>query len=399
MIELAYKSPIRYSEHYGIPESKELIYGMDFRLPQYRREVFKRFYHFHNIHKSHPGFVYAAFPFLQKQLNWTIEQLLWACFLNGICQNIVTTQVLMEQFPNIPNTKNEIKDIHDFVMIHWEQLEWDMDRKYTKSKMGQIIQSYVDNVSGSIDGTQQKFFAGVMMKGQNKYEKFRFLWDYVMENFFLFGRLSTFSYLEYLRIAGLDIDCDSLFLEDMNGSKSHRNGLCKVLGRDDLDWHDTINPGFDGDYSFTLEWLKKEGEILLKECAKEYPNDDVSYFTLESTLCCYKSWFRKDRRYPGVYLDMHFKRIKRAEEKWKGQRKFDIQWEMRQAYLPKYLRVEDNPNDPTHKQTGLSKEKQNHFRLTGQPIMMDLLWPSVFKNNFNENYYHSKEGLLEFYDL
>jgi hypothetical protein len=392
MKELTYKDTTRFSSHYGINEETNLQYGYDFRLPVYRREVFKRFYHFHNVYLSHPGFVYAAFPFLKKELNWNKEQLLWACFLNGVCQNIVTTQTLMEVFPTLPQSKEEVVEIHNYVMNNWQQLEWDMDRKYTKSKMGKIVESYLQNLNGL---NQETFFNDHTIH-ENKFANFRCLWDKVFNDFFLFGRLSTFSYLEYLRIAGIDIDCDSLFLEDMNGSKSHRNGLCKVLGRDDIDWHDKLNPNFLGDYSHVLEWLKTEGQVLLEEYKKEYPNDDASYFTLESTLCCYKSWFRKDRRYPGVYLDMHFKRIKRAEEKWAGKKKFDLQWEMRKTNLPEYLRVENNPNDPTHNETGLSKEKQNHFRLTGQPIMMDLLWP-CFKNDFNEKYYHNSTGLMSFY--
>jgi len=364
-----------------------LLANQDYRLPINRREVFKRFYYFHNKHKAHPGFVYAAFPYLANRFAWSKERLLWACFLNGVCQNIVTTETLLRYFPDLP-TKNEADQLHSFVMRHWHKLEWDMDRKYTKSKIGDIVLSYLTNLDGQ---TQSKFFESVCGTDGDNYIRFRRLWNYVMEKFFLFGRLSTFSYLEYLRIAGLPIDCDSLFLDDINGSKSHRNGLCKILGRDDLDWHETLNPGFNGDYSKVLPWLEQEGERLLKECSEQYPHPDNSYFTLESTMCCYKSWFRKDRRYPGVYLDMHYKRIQKAEERW-GFR-FDNQRELRKDTLPIYLRVEDNPSDPTHKQTGLSKEKQNHFRLTGEVIMMDQDFP-VFENSFNSKYYHNVNELV-----
>lgn len=94
----------------------------------------------------------------------------------------------------------------------------------------------------------------------------------------------------------------------MQGSKSHRNGLAIVLGRDDLDWHDS-NPGFNGEYTpELLSWLKLEGARLLAE-AKQSAQDkpyfyEVSYFTLESALCTYKSWHRPNRRYPNVYADI-----------------------------------------------------------------------------------------------
>jgi len=41
------------------------------------------------------------------------------------------------------------------------------------------------------------------------------------------------------------------------------------------------------------------------------------------------------------------------------------------------LRLEDSPNDP-----GLKPPKQNHYRETGQVIMMND-WP-CFKNDFND---------------
>jgi hypothetical protein len=40
--------------------------------------------------------------------------------------------------------------------------------------------------------------------------------------------------------------------------------------------------------------------------------------------------------------------------------------------------LEDNPAD-----VGVKPLKQNHYRLTGQPIMMDRDWP-CFKNDYND---------------
>lgn len=102
----------------------------------------------------------------------------------------------------------------------------------------------------------------------------------------------------------------------------------------------------------------------------------INFFTLESTLCCYKSWHRPNRRYPNVYMDMFYNRIKYAEESWGDI--FELFWKMREDSLPKELRQEENPKDP-----GLSKEKQNHYRLTGQVIMMDKEW-DCFQNEFND---------------
>ena len=73
---------------------------------------------------------------------------------------------------------------------------------------------------------------------------------------------------------------------------------------------------------------------------------------------------------------MFHDRIKYAEQEWNTS--LDLFWKMRKENLPEYLRLEDNESDP-----GLSKEKQNHYRLSGQVIMMDKDW-SCFKNDFND---------------
>ena len=74
---------------------------------------------------------------------------------------------------------------------------------------------------------------------------------------------------------------------------------------------------------------------------------------------------------------MYHGRIKKVEGRW-PEEDFGLFWRMRQAYLPQWLRLEDSPNDP-----GVKPEKQNHYRLTGTPIMMDKDWP-CFKNDFND---------------
>ena len=380
----SFEQPLgRWTELNNKKEIKELTDGLDFRLPQYRREVFLRFYEFHLKHRSHPGGVYFAFPWLAKYKNMSNEDKLWIAFINGCSQNIVTSSMIFEEFPSVTDLDMEKLD-NWWNTVHTKYKSgsgWDSDRKYFKvGKTGfpACVKSYKDIVDNF--GSQEKLFNSLCSK-EDKYYNFNSTWDFVRSNFLSFGRLSTFSYLEYLRIQGVNLDCNSLFLEDISGSKSHRNGLCKVLGRDDLDWWDTgasTNKGFPGYKKETIEWLNKEGELLLEEAKERIDHPDVTYFTLESTFCCYKSWHRPNRRYPNVYMDMMYNRIKYAEEEWGN--KFQHFWDMRKECLPTYLRLEDNPWDK-----GLSKEKQNHYLQTGQVIMMDEEW-KCFKNDYhNEN--------------
>jgi hypothetical protein len=362
----------RWSQLADQPEVSDLKQGMDFREPRYRREVFLRFYEDHLKYKSHPGGVYFAMPWLANKFSMDLETKLWFAFINGCSQNIVTTHLILQKFPTLKGTNVEELDSWWSSNQHKFKVGsgWDSDRKYFKyGKTGfpNCVKSYKENVDKF--GTQVDLFNSLVYT-DDKSKNFQKMWDYVRKNFMSFGRLSTFSYLEYLRVQGLHIDCDNLFLDDIGGSRSHRNGLCKVLGRDDLDWWKQ-----DLKYaSETIDWLKVEGELLLEEARARIDHPDVSYFTLESTFCCYKSWHRPNRRYPNIYMDMFYNRIKYAESEWGDE--FELFWQMRKDCLPKHLRLEDNPKDP-----GLTPEKQNHYLTTGQVIMMEKEW-DCFENDF-----------------
>jgi hypothetical protein len=356
----------RWCEINNEKEVQNLQYGMDFRHPKYRREVFIRFYEFHLKYKAHPGAVYYIFPFLFEHENMTTEQKLWFTFINGCSQNVVTTWMIWKRFPNMQETN--VHEISSYFRKHYAKFGWDVDRRYVKNQFEDALQSYYKIIGTR---TQEEYFNAFLK--QSPYENFDLLWDEVISKFHLFGRLATFSYLEYLRIAGLNIDCSQLFFYDITGSKSHRNGMCKVLGRDDLDWH------LKNDVQYSLEvisWITKEAEILLNECKQRINHPDVSYFTLESTLCCYKSWHRPNRRYPNVYNDMFYDRIKVAENNW-GQ-SLDIFWLARKSSLPRYLLREHN-----HKDVGVAPLKQNHYLRTGEVIMMNQDY-DCFQNKYNE---------------
>ena len=353
----------RQCEIDGVPEVSELKEGMDFREPQYRREVFLRFYEFHLKYKSHPGGVYYLFPYLAEKYNMDLEQKLWFAFLNGCTQNPLTTMVIFNKYPNFADI--DLDEMEAWHWDNWRKLDYDTDRRYQK---GHLVEMIIDYKSHIGERTQVEFFESFYVIHEmvvQPYESFDKLWGYVINNFKMYGRLSTFSYLEYLRIMGLEIDCSNLFMHDKSGSKSHRNALMVVMGRDDLDWKKGNEENLPkGHTKEIMSWAEEEGRLLLVEAIERIDHEDVGYFTLESTLCCYKSWHRVNRRYPNVYNDMLHNRIKKAEGVW-GEIFQDF-WEARQEYLPIELRIEDCPTD-----LGLHKTKQNWYRLTGEVIMMD----------------------------
>ncbi len=342
--------------------------GFDFRLPQYRRKVFLDFYKFHTKYRGHAGAVYYAIPHIINELKLNKEQAYWLCFINGCSQNIVTSYIIFKKFSNIH--KLNLHKLKEWFYQNYKLFGWDTDRRYFKNSFIQCIQNYLTLLNGK---TQTEFFSNIC-NTNNAHTNFKKLWQVVNNEFLYFGRLSAFSYIEYLNIMGLNVECNELFLDDLKGSKSHRNGLCKVLGRDDLDWTKSNAVTYTDNI---INQLKTQGQLLLQE-AKQYINlPFVNYFTLETTLCCYKGWHRVNRRYPNVYNDMFYDRITHAEQKW--QTKFNIFHAARKKYLPKYLRCEHNPS-----KLKLCKEKQNHYRLTGQVIMMEHEYP-YYKNNFRTN--------------
>jgi hypothetical protein len=340
---------------------------IDYRQPEHRREVFQKFYAFHLKYRAHPGAVYYVIPHLRQALKWSTEETLWFSFINGNTQHPVTSYIIHRRFPT-PHTAAKMLG---WFSENYGRLAFDTDRRHHKKNFPQATIGYLKRLRGR---KQEAMWAEAATGGWGK------VWA-VANSIPSFGRLSAFSYSEYLRIAGLPIECDTLFLDDIPGSKSHRNGLCKVLGLDDLDWHSS-NPSFRGDYSKeTLRRLEQEGRALLREAQQRAKGSDyqrdVSYFTMESALCTYKSWHRVNRRYPNVYNDMFYDRLRKTQSAWPEE---DLSpfWEARRRFLPDYLRLEDMTHDP-----GCVPVKQNHYRLTGQVIMMDRDYPE-FRNDFND---------------
>jgi len=330
---------------------------IDYRENHNRRETFLKFYEYHLKNRAHAGAVYYAFPHIFETMQMDIEEKLWFVYLNGCSQNVVSTFLLWSHTPRLENI--DLAEFSSYFRENYKRFGWDTDRRYHKNKLEQCITSYIENIGDISD--QEGYFRN-LGGSEDKYANFRSIWNAVIDKFAYFGRLSTFSYLEYLRIAGINLDCDQLFIDDISGSKSHRNGLSKVLGRDDLDWTKDNHVTYSGDL---LRWLEQEGETLLEEARQRIDHPDVSYFTMETTLCCYKGWHRVNRRYPNVYNDMFYDRIRKAESEW-PEKDFSIFWDARSKYIEPHLLLERNPLDK-----GLCRDKQNHYRLTGEVIMMD----------------------------
>lgn len=324
---------------------------MDLRRPEYRREVFLRFYLHALEHRSHPGAVYYLLPWLADYFRWTDEQKLWFAFLNGNTQHPITSLLLMEQCPGGPTS--DVEPMLRFFDAQWARLPFDTDRRHWKAKFPTAVRAYRTLVQSN--GTQASLWRRAEAGGWTR------VWAQA-RGMYGFGRLSAFSYLEYLRIFGYGAPCGDLMLGDRDGSRSHRTGLEIVAGADVR----TALADKSAPRPERLGMLRAFADDLLTEAAdRSDGHADAGYFTLESALCTYKSWHKPNRRYPGVYNDMLYNRIQRAEADWPDSPVGSLFWHARAQSLPPYLRLEASPYDP-----GLCPDKQNHYRRTGQVVVL-----------------------------
>lgn len=333
----------------------------DWRLPENRQEMFQRFYSFHLKYKSHPGCVYAMLPAIAEALDLDDEQRAWLVWLNGNTQNAVTSYLLLEAAP----THHDWTKAVDLWNRHFTLLEWDTDRRHQKNRFGEATEDWYLNYGAS--PAEDWYNAGT----------WEATWKYAYGQPHM-GRLSAWSMIEYARILLGPVvpDSDTWLLDDKAGSRSHRNGLAVLAGYDAVYW--------DADAAHLLgivSDLEDLGDELLVEADKRnripsvgdagyIPHPDVGRLTMESALCTSKSFWKPNRRYPNVYSDMFYNRIKKAETRF--DRKLDLFWEARKQHLPPELRLEDNPDDP-----GLSPKKQNLYRETGQLPMIGLDYPDM----------------------
>jgi hypothetical protein len=334
---------------------------IDWRLPENRLESFHRFYEHHLRYKSHPGLVYMMLPAIAEALDLDEDGRAWLVWLNGNTQNAVTSLLLLEAAP----THHDWRKAVDFWNDNFKALEWDTDRRHQKNRFGEATEDWYLN-HGQMPA---EMWLGM--------EGWGYTWRYASSQPHM-GRLSAWSMIEYARILlGPQIpDSDTWMLEDKSGSKSHRNGLALLDGYESTYWEEDI-PDMLG----IVPDLNDLGDTVLEQARRRADLQpwakDVGRLTMESALCTFKSWRKPNRRYPNVYSDMFYQRIKKAEARFG--RTLDLFWDTRRKNLPPALRLEDNPYDP-----GLSPVKQNWFRETGEIPMLFIDYPQM-KSGFDEN--------------
>lgn len=335
----------------------------DLRDPDARYGVFLDFWQFHTELKAHPGGVYHLLPAIADHYNLDDEGRAWLVWLNGNTQNPATSLLLLDASQGSPRGwKNAVS----FWEKNRDRLQWDTDRRHQKFKFGEATEAFMTQFPD----------AGLSSWLDTSMVGWPHMWDWALSLPHM-GRLSAWSMSEYAQILlGADRipDADSLLLGDASGSRSHRTGLAVVAGYQEFDPLKVDVPWWTWtETKPILPTLEVWGQRAFDDGQHRF---DGTRYTLESALCTYKSWHKPNRRYPNVYNDMAYDRIKRAESLWGNE--FDVLWEARYQDLPDWARLEVQPFDP-----GLSPVKQNHYLTTGETVMMGH-WKPEYWSEFDD---------------
>jgi hypothetical protein len=282
--------------------------------------------------------------YLNERYEYNREEKLWFAWLYHT-YNLPTAFVYKNEFPD-----EELASVDRFTQWNNEnypRLRYQVDTKWSKGHLPVMYQSYTDWVGAS---SQEAKFEGVCSGSPE--ENFEALWDIVKGSWYKFGRYTAFFYLQTLKhTCGVNLECPTLLLNDYSGSKSHRNGLCLALGKDE--WVNIkLLPS-------QYQWLEDAGADILKEAKSRWPSlaQDFDNFSLETALCSYKKLHRTSKgRYVGYYLDRQSEEIVKAEsDNWSGI-EWEVLWQGRHEVLGGNL-VPDR--------VAVSKEKMKYFVETG----------------------------------
>jgi hypothetical protein len=305
-------------------------FGHDYRRLEERSEGFLQFYAA-SVATGDCDPALWLMRYLNERYEYSIEERLWFAWLYHT-YNLPTAFVYKNEFPD-----EELASVERFTQWNNEnyaRLRYQTDTKWSKGHLPAMYQSYCEWVHGS---SQSEKFASICVASPE--ENFDRLWNVVKGSWYKFGRYTAFFYLQTLKhTCGVNIDCPSLMLSDYDGSKSHRNGLCFALGKDQ--W---VNERLTvAEY----QWLEDAGAELLLEARKRWPLLAVNFdnFSMETALCAYKKLWRVKRgRYVGYYLDRQSEEVMKAEsDDWYGI-DWNVIWQAREEIVgerlaPRYAR-------------------------------------------------------------
>jgi hypothetical protein len=303
---MSLENNVRRGAAVDITSADKKYVGHDYRELRNRREGFILWYAW-SVANGDCDPALWLMNYLNQRYEHNIEEKLWFAWLYHT-YNLPTAWVYKQEFPD--EELASVERFTDWNNENYSRLRYQVDTKWSKGHLPTMYESYQDWLRGR--SQLSKFDA--ICSGSPE-ENFAKLWSIVKGSWYKFGRYTAFFYLQTLKhTCDIPLECPTLFLNDYSGSKSHRNGLCFVAGKDD--W---VNQKLT---TAEYAWLEGFGADLLQDGKTRYPSlaNQMDNFSLETCLCSYKKLFRtKKGRYMGYYLDRQSEEITQAEKDgWQG---------------------------------------------------------------------------------
>lgn len=235
------------------------------------------------------------------------EQRLWLVWLYGTTYYWPTAYVIWNEFPDMELVG--IDRLTEWNNENYSRLRYQVDTKWNKGHLPAQFKSYKKWVG---NGTQMEAFSKHLTDDPK--QNFHNLWE-VVNGWHKFGRYTSWFYLQTLKqCTEIELEVENLWLHDYSGSRSHRNGLCYAVGKEE--W---VNVRLNDSQ---LQFLNLESKEIIEEVKERFPEVSfkADYFAMETALCSFKKLFRKrDGRYLGYYLDRQAEEIKKVErDDWSG---------------------------------------------------------------------------------
>lgn len=290
-----------------------------------RRELFKKYYAWSvKFNDCDPALFLANY--INKRMELNIEQRYWMAWLYGNTYNLPTAWIIANEFPDYENVN--LITLTKWNNENYKRLRYQTDNKWQKGHLPKMFESYKHCIG---DNTQKTFFESLLLNSPE--ESFNNIYNYIVNNFFKFGRYLTWFYLQTLKeTCDLNIAPPTLLLNE-ESSRSHCKGLMYALGVEE--W------GVDKKFKLNkeqLEFLNKEAAKILQEIQQEYPDLEFDYFSMETILCAFKKIFRHEHgRYLGYYLDRQAEDIIKCQnDGWYGI-EWNLLWQGRDENIRKDL--------------------------------------------------------------
>ena len=274
---------------------------MDYRLVENREKAFVDWFGWSlAIEDCDPALYMLNYFFDRFEIN--NEQKLWIAWINGTTYHFPTAYIVWNEFPDMELVG--LDRLQQWNAENFKRLRYQTDTKWNKGHLPDQFISYNKWVNGR---NQIDAFNDLMV--DDPFVNFYKLWDEV-NTWYKYGRYMSWFYIQTLKqTCGINVDIDNLWLKDYSGSRSHRNGLCYALGKDE--WVDKVLSKEE------ISWMESKGSELLQETKIQFPEQakKADYFGMETCLCSFKKLFRvKNGRYLGYYLDRQAEEIKQVEK-------------------------------------------------------------------------------------